>query len=205
VSDLVFGLDLAGRSRRNFVVEIETDFSASASQNRHGLAWPCHRQWSSPNCRNCFVYPGMSSSTFRPRRSVDAWPARLPPVAPDHRGILESEIAYFAAPATNFPIYGEIMGDAHKIRSSALSRRSILRNLAIGAGGAAMLATTVAGSRDAAAQTKVTQKAVGYQDTPHGAQRCDNCRQFEPPSSCKTVQGTIAPAGWCKIYVTKPA
>jgi hypothetical protein len=82
------------------------------------------------------------------------------------------------------------MGDRSKILSAALSRRSILRNLAISAGGA---------------QTKATQKAVGYQDTPHGAQRCDNCLQFEPPSSCKTVQGTIAPAGWCKVYVKKPA
>ena len=96
------------------------------------------------------------------------------------------------------------MGDAPKIRSGELSRRSILRNFAFSAGGAAILATTVAASRMAEAQTKATQKAVGYQDTPHGAQRCDNCRQFEPPSSCKTVQGTVAPAGWCKIYVKKP-
>ena len=71
--------------------------------------------------------------------------------------------------------------------------------------GAAMLGATVSASREAAAQTKATQKAVGYQDTPHGAQRCDNCLQFEPPSSCKTVDGKIAPAGWCKIYVKKPA
>ena len=97
------------------------------------------------------------------------------------------------------------MGDASNIRSPALSRRSILRNLAIGAGGAAVLAASVAESRDAAAQNKATQKAVAYQDTPHGTQRCDNCRQFEPPSACKTVQGTIAPSGWCKIWVAKPA
>ena len=96
------------------------------------------------------------------------------------------------------------MGDTPNIRS-ALSRRAILRNLAIGAGGAALLAATVAESRDAAAQSKATQKAVGYQDTPHGAQRCDNCRQFEPPSGCKTVEGKIAAAGWCKIYVKQPA
>jgi hypothetical protein len=97
------------------------------------------------------------------------------------------------------------MGEAPKIQSGELSRRSILRNLATGASGAAVLATGVAGSRMAEAQTKATQKAVGYQDTPKGAQRCDNCRQFEPPSSCKTVEGTVAPAGWCKVYVKKPA
>ena len=127
------------------------------------------------------------------------------------------------------------MGDASKIQSAVLSRRSILRNLAYSAGGAAVLGTivsgarvaeaqtkatqkavgyqdtpkglgtTVSGTRVAEAQTKATQKAVGYQDTPKGAQRCDNCRQFEPPSSCKTVEGTVAPAGWCKVYVKKPA
>ena len=105
--------------------------------------------------------------------------------------------------ATN-PIYGETMDNAPKIRSAELSRRSILQNLAFTAGGAAMLGTTVSGSHVAAAQTKATQKAVGYQDTPKGAQRCDNCAQFEPPSSCKTVEGNIAPAGWCKVYVKKP-
>src|SRR5580704_9598099 len=97
------------------------------------------------------------------------------------------------------------MDDAPKIRSVELSRRSILRNLAFTAGGAAMLRTTMSGNRVAAAQTKATQKAVGYQDTPKDAQRCDNCSQFEPPSSCKVVEGKIEPAGWCKVYVKKPA
>jgi len=102
------------------------------------------------------------------------------------------------------------MGNVPAIRSPEFSRRSVLRklafglrNLALGAGAAALLGTAVSGR--AAAQTKATQKSVGYQDTPKGAQRCDNCRQFEPPSSCKTVEGTISPAGWCKVYVKKPA
>jgi hypothetical protein len=107
--------------------------------------------------------------------------------------------------AATSPIQGGIMDDEPKIRSAELSRRSILRNLAFTASGAAMLGTTASGNRLAAAQTKATQKAVGYQDTPKGAQRCDNCAQFEPPSSCKTVEGQIAPAGWCKVYVKKPA
>jgi High potential iron-sulfur protein len=97
------------------------------------------------------------------------------------------------------------MSDGPKIGAAELSRRSMLRNLALSAGGAAMLGTAVSKSRDAAAQTKATQKAVAYQGTPHGAQRCDNCLQFQPPSSCKTVEGKIAPEGWCKIYVKKPA
>jgi hypothetical protein len=108
------------------------------------------------------------------------------------------------------------MDDALKIRSAELSRRSILRNSAFTAGGVAMLGTIMAGgaamlgafmseSREAAAQTKMTPIAVGYQATPQGAQRCDNCTQFESPASCKVVTGNIAAAGWCKIYVKKPA
>jgi len=97
------------------------------------------------------------------------------------------------------------MSDLGKIQAAALSRRSMLRNLAFTAGGATALGAAISGNRAAAAQTKVTQKAVGYQDTPQGAQRCDNCMQFEAPSSCKVVEGTIAPAGWCKIYAKKPA
>jgi hypothetical protein len=37
------------------------------------------------------------------------------------------------------------------------------------------------------------------------AQECDNCSQFEPPSSCKVVDGAVNPTGWCKVYVKKPA
>jgi hypothetical protein len=96
------------------------------------------------------------------------------------------------------------MNDTPKNPSAEHSRRSVLRNIALTAGGAAVLGTTMRGNR-AAAQAKVAQKAVGYQDTPKGAQRCDNCTQFLSPAACKTVEGDIAPAGWCKIYVKKPA
>ncbi len=90
------------------------------------------------------------------------------------------------------------------MKDTGLSRRSVLRNLAAAAGGAAMLASTASGNR-AAAQTKAAQKDVAYQDTPKGDQRCDNCMQFQPPSSCKVVAGTIAPSGWCGAYAKKPA
>ena len=81
------------------------------------------------------------------------------------------------------------------------SRRRLLRNFALTAGGAAMFGATM---RGAAAQTKVAQAAVGYQATPQGAAQCDNCLQFAPPSSCKVGDGVIAPSGWCKIYAKKP-
>jgi hypothetical protein len=122
---------------------------------------------------------------------------------------------YLVVATVSIFIKGETMG-APKILSTELSRRSILRNLsftaggtamfsAITAGGAAMLGTILSGNREAAAQTKMTPISVGYQGTPKGAQRCDNCTQFESPAACKVVQGNIAAAGWCKIYAKKPA
>jgi len=85
--------------------------------------------------------------------------------------------------------------------SARLSRRLLLGNIAYVVSGVAILSTTMI----RAAVAKATQKAAGYQDTPKGDLRCDNCSQFEPPSSCKVVEGNIAPAGWCKVYVKKPA
>jgi len=97
------------------------------------------------------------------------------------------------------------MSDARNLRPAELSRRKILRNFAFTtAAGIAVLGTATVGARQAAAQSKASQKAVGYQDTPKGAQQCDNCRQFAAPTSCKVVEGTIAAAGWCKMYVKAP-
>jgi len=64
-------------------------------------------------------------------------------------------------------------------------------------------AILLAGVTPAAA--KMPQKAVKYQDTPKGDQRCDNCSLFEAPNSCKTVEGTISPEGWCMVYAKKQA
>jgi len=98
------------------------------------------------------------------------------------------------------------MSDDTKVKSIALLRRSVLQSLAFtAAGGIAVLCTTVIGVRSAVGQTKASQKAVGYQDMPKGSQQCDNCTQFAAPASCKVVDGNIAPAGWCKMYVKKPA
>jgi hypothetical protein len=97
------------------------------------------------------------------------------------------------------------MRNVSKSRSPELPRRAILRKIALSAGGAAMAGTALSGSRNATAQSKMTQQLVAYQDTPKGEQRCDNCIQFQPPSACKVVEGAIAPAGWCKLYVKKPA
>jgi hypothetical protein len=84
--------------------------------------------------------------------------------------------------------------------ASKISRRHVL-TVAAGAAGAAVWI----GAPRPAQAAKAPQKAVKYQDTPKGEQRCDNCALFEAPSSCKTVDGTISPQGWCMVYAKKPA
>ena len=96
------------------------------------------------------------------------------------------------------------MAEELNVRPARLSRRSLLRNVTLAAGGAAVLSTAALADRADAADTKVAQKAVAYQDTPKGPQRCDNCTYFEPPASCKVVAGTISPSGWCQLYAKKP-
>ena len=89
--------------------------------------------------------------------------------------------------------------------SQGISRRQVL-TIAAGAAGASVAgAAAVIGSSTSAQAAKVSQKIVKYQDTPKGEQRCDNCVQFEAPSSCKTVDGTVAAQGWCTVYAKKPA
>jgi hypothetical protein len=97
------------------------------------------------------------------------------------------------------------MQDQAKFRSARLSRRALLRDVTFAVGGAALVGSTAIVNRADAADTKVAQKAVAYQDTPKGPQRCDSCTYFEPPASCKVVAGTISPSGWCQLYAKKPA
>ncbi len=81
-----------------------------------------------------------------------------------------------------------------------VTRRGFMRAAAIGSGavlGASLIAAP------AAAATKMPQKAVKYQSTPKGNARCDNCELWQPPQSCKLVDGIIAPSGWCVLYKAK--
>jgi hypothetical protein len=95
------------------------------------------------------------------------------------------------------------MDDSSKPQPAGLSRRALLRHVT--AGGAVVLGTIIGTDRMATAQTKATKQAVSYQDKPHDDQRCDNCLQFEPPSACKVVEGSVSPSGWCLIWAKKPA
>lgn len=79
-----------------------------------------------------------------------------------------------------------------------ISRRRALA-VALGAASGAAIVGAVAPAHAA----KAPQKAVKYQDTPKGDQSCENCALFEAPASCKTVDGTVSPQGWCMVYVKK--
>jgi High potential iron-sulfur protein len=85
-------------------------------------------------------------------------------------------------------------------RAVELSRRDMLRNAAVFAGGVAALATALTATR---AEAKNSQAAAAYQGTPKNGQSCSTCALFRPPSSCLMVEGTISPDGWCKFYVKK--
>jgi hypothetical protein len=86
-----------------------------------------------------------------------------------------------------------------------ISRRQVLTIAAAAAGTSITGAAAVVGTSTPAHAAKVSQKIVKYQDTPKGEQRCDNCELFEAPASCKNVDGTIAPQGWCTVYRKKQA
>jgi hypothetical protein len=76
-----------------------------------------------------------------------------------------------------------------------VSRRTIL----MAAAGAAPVLALMSGP----AEAKMAQKAVQYQTTPKDGHRCDGCNFFVAPNSCKMVDGDIAPAGWCLLWVKK--
>ena len=77
------------------------------------------------------------------------------------------------------------------------TRRAILQG--------ALVATIVGGAAGGArAQAKTKQSLVQYQAKPKGDQECDRCLLWAPPDSCRVVEGTIDPKGWCALYAPKP-
>ncbi len=83
-----------------------------------------------------------------------------------------------------------------------MSRRVVLKRAALLAG--TVVTASVLPGKSALAQQKVSKEAMKYQDTPNGDKQCSNCLQFVPPASCKVVEGTISPNGYCLAWVKKP-
>ncbi len=80
---------------------------------------------------------------------------------------------------------------------AGLSRRTVL----IGAAAAMPALALSVGP----AEAKIAQAAVHYQATPKDGKQCDGCNFFVAPNACKTVDGEIAPTGWCQLWVKKPS
>lgn len=78
----------------------------------------------------------------------------------------------------------------------SVSRRFFLRGSAAVVGAAGLAAFS---AREASA--KIAPKLVAYQDTPNGDHDCSNCKLFMAPDACRSVDGTISPKGWCKMWI----
>jgi len=87
-------------------------------------------------------------------------------------------------------------------KKNAMTARPVLRRAVLRAafaGAAAWFASgAMSGAR--AADRKMSQKEAEYQDSPKDIRMCATCTLFEPPKSCKVVEGDISPNGWCKAF-----
>jgi hypothetical protein len=99
------------------------------------------------------------------------------------------------ATATN--IRRHPMPDISKTWSTRFSRRSLLLEGVVRAGGVATVLVTAAIHPAQAA--KMSQESVNYQGSPKGSQQCSNCKLFTAPNACQSVDGAISPNGWCSI------
>lgn len=95
----------------------------------------------------------------------------------------------------------------------AVSRRQLIKTAATFAtavGSAAfavpVLADSITRTRmRSAAGVPVSKQDAQYQDQPKGEQRCSSCTNFQAPSACLVVEGTVTPNGWCKLFKAKSA
>jgi hypothetical protein len=87
-------------------------------------------------------------------------------------------------------------------KANGSSRREVLT---LGAYALGALGVMGAAQRaNAQVATKAKQKAVMYQQTPKDGKQCSGCQHFQPPSSCRIVEGEINPNGYCILFAKKP-
>jgi hypothetical protein len=75
------------------------------------------------------------------------------------------------------------------------SRRKLVRTAAAGISAGLLLRIS-----PTAASDKMTRQQAEYQDAPNGIYSCAVCTLFEPPKSCKVVEGEVSKDGWCKAF-----
>lgn len=85
-----------------------------------------------------------------------------------------------------------------------ISRAEALKALTLPA-----LAAAISGTMVTSAQAKASKSTVKYQDKPKGSQKCAGCKFFTAGKSktamgsCKIVDGSISPNGWCTAFTAK--
>jgi hypothetical protein len=77
------------------------------------------------------------------------------------------------------------------------SRRKLLLSMATAALAGGLIFD---GRKTVRAQQKVSKEIAKYQDSPKDGHKCSECTFFEPPKSCKAVEGDISPDGWCQLW-----
>jgi hypothetical protein len=75
------------------------------------------------------------------------------------------------------------------------SRRTAIRTVMTGISAGLLLRISPSKASD-----RMTRQQAEYQDTPNGLYSCATCTLFEPPKSCKVVEGDVSRDGWCKAF-----
>ena len=86
--------------------------------------------------------------------------------------------------------------------NSHTSRRAALKGALVALTGTAVAFAT---SARLAAQEKIAQAQVQYQNMPKDGAKCSLCVNWVAPNACKIVAGTINPEGWCVAFAPKDA
>ena len=86
------------------------------------------------------------------------------------------------------------------VASGDVSRRNVLRGATVVASGAALFVAAITTQR---AEAKMAQTAAGYQTSPKDGKKCADCALFIAPSSCRLIDGTVGPEGYCRFFVKK--
>jgi hypothetical protein len=86
-------------------------------------------------------------------------------------------------------------------KKGSMTDKRVLRRSVLRTAFASVAAWFASGAMSrAGAREKMSQKEAQYQDSPKDIRMCATCTLFEPPKSCKVVEGEISPNGWCKAF-----
>jgi hypothetical protein len=80
-------------------------------------------------------------------------------------------------------------------RLISVGRRKLVCGIIAGMAGLVRGTTASANGRE-----KMSKQQAEYQDSPRDIRMCATCPLFEPPKSCKVVEGDVSPGGWCKAF-----